>query len=218
SFKDEMKDFKDEMKDFKDEMKDFKDEMKDFKDEMKDFKDEMKDFKDEMKDFKDEMSDFKTYTQKRIDAVEEMKAELNRKWGELANKMGTLAEDIIAPGLPDVLKRYFNLDIQDMSVRRVKRKNGKRREDDVIAVADGKVFVVDVKSDYNRSKYVEHFLDALNNFYDWYPEYKDKKIVPVIATFNLSEDILNLATKRNCLALQMGGSYLEFLNADKVKI
>ena len=56
-------------------------EMKDFKDEMKDFKEEMKDFKDEMKDFKEEMRN-------------EIKS-MNKRWGELANKMGTVAEDIV---------------------------------------------------------------------------------------------------------------------------
>jgi hypothetical protein len=28
-------------------------------------------------------------------------------WGELANKMGTLVEDIVAPNIPRIAKRYF---------------------------------------------------------------------------------------------------------------
>jgi hypothetical protein len=32
---------------------------------------------------------------------------LDRRWGELANKMGTLAEDIVAPGIPAIFQRAF---------------------------------------------------------------------------------------------------------------
>ena len=51
--------------------------------EFKSFKDEMSAFKDEMRAFKDEM---------------------NKKWGDLANRLGTLAEDIFGPGVPYLLK------------------------------------------------------------------------------------------------------------------
>jgi chromosome segregation ATPase len=47
------------------------------------FKKEMREFKDEMREFKDEMSNFKR--------------ESNKQWGALANKMGTIDEDLIAP-------------------------------------------------------------------------------------------------------------------------
>ena len=37
--------------------------------------------------------------------------EMNRRWGELANKMGTLVEDIVYPELPFALKRRFDLEV-----------------------------------------------------------------------------------------------------------
>ena len=49
---------------------------------------------------------------------------------------------------------------------------------------------------------------------EWFPEYQGKEIVPVIASFNFSEEVVRLANKRRCLVLQMGGEYLEFLNAE----
>lgn len=66
--------------------------------EMRDFKDEMRAFKDEMKVFKDEMLVFK-------DKTRELQKEMNRKWGDLANQLGTIAEDIVAPGVPQAVKR-----------------------------------------------------------------------------------------------------------------
>ena len=78
-------------------------EMRLFRDEMLAFKDEMRAFKDEMKVFKDECQHSKE--------MRTFKNEMNRRWGELANKMGTLVEDIVYPGLPLALKRRFDLEV-----------------------------------------------------------------------------------------------------------
>jgi len=104
AFKVEMKDFKDEMLAFKVEMKDFKDEMLAFKVEMKDFKDEMLAFKVEMKDFKEEMLDFKNESLRYREEAERDRKSMYRQWGELANRLGTLVEDIVAPNLPRVAR------------------------------------------------------------------------------------------------------------------
>ena len=185
------------------EMREFKDEMRVFKDEMRVFKDEMRVFKDEMRVFKDEMR--------------AITKEMNKKWGDLANKLGTLAEDIVAPGISRAIERAFGLDVKEVSVRR-KRKMGERsREYDVIAVAGNYLFLVDVKSTY-RSQYLGEFETAIKEFLDLFPEYEGLKIIPVIASLNLSDDVVNLATKRGWLALQMYGDYLEFVNKDQISL
>jgi hypothetical protein len=177
-------------------MKVFKEEMLAFKNEMQAFKDEMRAFKDEMKAFKDEM---------------------NKKWGDLANKLGTIAEDIVAPGIPQLIKKTYDLDVTELSVRRKRKLNGRTREYDVIAVAGDYVFVVDVKSVY-RSQYLDHFQEMLNDFFTFFPEYERYKLVPVIASFNLPKDVVNIASSRKWLALHMHGDYLEFVNKERVKL
>lgn len=72
--------------------------------------------------------------------------EMNRRWGELANKMGTLVEDIVYPGLPLALKRRFDLEVDvvthNMSVK--DPETGSKQEFDVIATCGDWGFVVDV--------------------------------------------------------------------------
>ena len=58
-------------------------ELREFKDEMRAFKDEMHVFKDEMRAFKDEMLEFKEENRRQT-------RQMNRQWGELANRLGTL--------------------------------------------------------------------------------------------------------------------------------
>ncbi|GAB6161065.1 hypothetical protein JCM12298_02240 [Desulfothermus naphthae] len=198
-----------EMKEFKNEMREFKDEMKEFKNEMREFKDEMKEFKNEMREFKDEMREFKNES-------ERIHKEMNKRWGELANKLGTLAEDIVAPGIPQLIKRTYNFDVTEISVRRKRKLNGKIREYDVICVADNYLFLVDVKSTYRRHHF-EEFESAISDFLTFFPEYRNLKVIPVVASLNLTEEIVNIATSKNWLALQLLGDYLDFVNKDKVR-
>ena len=157
----------------------------------------------EMRDFKDEMKVFKN--------------EMNRQWGNLANRLGTITEDIVAPGIPSAIKRTFDLELEELSIRRRKRKKERSREYDVIAATKNHVFVVDVKSSY-RPEFLEIFKESLEDFFSFFPEYEGKKLVGVISSFNLAEDVVNLATRYSYLALSMSGDYLTFLNDDKVKI
>ena len=184
-------------------------EMKEFKNEMREFKDEMKEFKNEMREFKDEMREFKNES-------ERIHKEMNKRWGELANKLGTLAEDIVAPGIPQLIKRTYNLDVTEISVRRKRKLNGKIREYDVICVADNYLFLVDVKSTYRRHHF-EEFELAISDFLTFFPEYRNLKVIPVVASLNLTEEIVNIATSKNWLALQLLGDYLDFVNKDKVR-
>lgn len=149
--------------------------------------------------------------------LRDFKNEMNKRMGELARKLGTIAEDIVAPGIPYAIKKAFGLDVTEVSVRRRKRINGKEREYDVIAVAGNYVFLIDVKSTY-RKGYLEEFEELKGDFFKYFSEYKGLKEVPVIASFNFTDEVVKSATKKGWLAVQLGGDYLEFINKDKVKL
>ena len=212
----EMGEFKDGMKMFKDEMLDFKNEMRDFKDGMKMFKDEMLDFKNEMRDFKDEMLDFKEWTRQSI-------KDLNKKWGELANRLGTVVEDIIAPGLLEASEKYFNCerDPDDFMIRRRKKSvkdHSKVREFDLIIVCSDDVIVNETKTN-PKPEYVEAFYEFIKSgeFFDYFPEFRDKNIIPVFSSLNLSQDIVNLLTKKGIYAATMKGEYIDLVNFDNIQ-
>jgi myosin heavy subunit len=210
-FKDEMKEFKDEMKEFKDEMKDFKDEMKDFKDEMKDFKDEMKDFKDEMKDFKDEMKDFKDESRQNI-------RNMNKQWGDLANKMGTLIEDIVMPAVKPLILRYYEEEVNDFYIKRrvFHKSEGIRGEFDVVAVTDTRVFLFEVKSTPSKN-YINEFLnEQIPNFQRLTPEYAHLKLVPVMASLRFDPQVLQYASEKGVFAMAYREwDYMDLLNFEE---
>ncbi len=206
----ELRNFKNEMKAFKDDMLDFKDEMLDFKNEMKAFKDEMLDFKEEMRAFKEEMLAFK----------EEMKIDrknMNKQWGELANKMGTVVEDIVAPNIPRIAKEYFGcLEIEDFMIRRKvmnKLDRSKKKEFDVIAVCEDKIIINGTKSTANVEN-ARDFINSLNDLFDYFPEYRSKKIIPVFSSLYIPENVIGYLSKNKVYAMAMNEDTMDILNPE----
>jgi uncharacterized coiled-coil protein SlyX len=172
--------------------------------EMKQLNKEMKDFKDEMKDFKDEMK----YENRRM----------NRRWGEISNKLGSIAEDIAAPGLYGIIKRYFLKELDKrMDTLYIRNAKDKKlvREFDVIAVTEELFFVCEIKST-PRSDYIKDFVDLVSSdkIYEYFPEHKDKTLVPVFSSFDLPEDVVRYLSKHKILAMAMGEDHIDIVNKD----
>ena len=162
-------------------------------------------FKDEMRAFKDE--------------VNEDRRRMNKMWGELANKMGTLVEDIVAPNIAGVARRYFGAEeLEDFMIRRRKRNTkdkNKVREFDVIAVWDDKVIINETKST-PRIDYINDFIDVLKEITDYFPEYRDKQIIPIFSSLYLPEDILDYLTSNKIYAMGMNDDTMDLLNFEKI--
>jgi len=163
-------------------------------------------FKDEMRAFKNE--------------VNEDRKRMNKMWGELANKMGTLVEDIVAPNIAGVARRYFGAEeLEDFMIRRRKRNTkdkNKVREFDVIAVWDDKVIINETKST-PRMDYINEFIEVLKEIIDYFPEYRDKQIIPIFSSLYLPEDIVDYLTRNKIYAMGMNDDTMDLLNFEKIK-
>ena len=183
-------------------------EMKDFKEEMKDFKDEMKDFKDEMKDFKDEMKDFKN--------------DSNIQWGNLANKMGTLIEDIVAPSMSSIAKNYFNCGEIDLflirPVKRMPSNRSKIREFDAILVCGDKILLNETKSSPNQES-IEKFHQFLlsGEFFDYFPEHLGKQLIPIYASLIIPEHLVSVLTELSIYGSSLKGDQMTIINFNELK-
>jgi hypothetical protein len=232
AFKEEMrkdtKALKEEMRRFKEEIrtdtKAFKEEMRNFKEEIrtdtKAFKEEMRNFKEEIrtdtKAFKEEMKNAKEETRK---DTKNFKKELNKKWGELANKMGTIVEDIVAPGLKGVAAEYFGIKEFDFFAPRLRLKNTDRsitREFDVIAETSDYFFVVETKSTPSTG-FISDFIKLIPQLDSWFPVIREKKLVPVFASLYISDDLITYLTRNNILAMATRGDGMDICNTEILK-
>ena len=171
----------------------------------------MSKFKDEMSKFKDEMGGFR-------DRTEEILAEQNRRWGELANKMGTIVEDIVAPNIPRIAREYFGFKDMDFFAMRVEKRDKKRnrtREFDVIAVYDEKVILNETKST-PRQSYLDEFVEFIKagEFFNYFPEYKEAELIPIFSSLYLPDTVVNYLTKNRIYAMAMKGNTMDILNPD----
>ena len=166
---------------------------------------EMFEFKEEMRAFKEEMREFKR--------------EMNKRWGDLANKMGTLAEDIVAPNISGIAREYFGCKDLDFFGVRIRKKNtkdaSKVREFDVIAVCDDKVIINETKSN-PKIEYINEFINVLKEIYDYFPEYRGKKVIPIFSSLYIPEDLVTYLTKNRIYAMAMKDDTMDLLNFEQV--
>jgi len=159
---------------------------------------EIQSLKKEMKEFKDEM-------QKEVKRI-------NKQWGELANKMGTIVEDIVFPAVRPVVKKYFGCNPSVLMMSVEKRVSSINAEFDVIAVCDDVVFVIEVKSTA-RIEHIKQIKDKVELFKELFPEYSDRKIVPILASLKIGEDVLNKLTKEKIYGMAYREwKYMDILN------
>jgi chromosome segregation ATPase len=232
-FKDEMRVFKDGVEDFKLEMKDFKDEMLEFKNEMKAFKDEMLEFKNEMKGFKDEMLKFKNEVRAFIEEMKEFKEEMiafkeemrafkresQKQWGELANRLGTFAEDIAAPNILRIAREHARNEELVYYAVRIRKKNpqvrGAMREVDAIVEYETFVCVNETKTSPRKQDIdaFKRFVES-GEFQKYFPDYKNKRVIPIFASLYMEPSLINYATKKKVLVFAMGEDTMDIQNTE----
>ncbi|MBK8703890.1 MAG: hypothetical protein IPN33_09865 [Saprospiraceae bacterium] len=188
--------------------------------EMRDFKDEMKDFKDEMRDFKDEMRDFKVFVEKDIAESKEERRQMTRQWGDLANKLGTVVEDIVFPASRPVLEKYFGESIPFIFIHAVKKVKSMRIEGeyDVVAVSDKRVFIIEVKTT-PRAKYLQEFESNLVKFRKLFPEYNHLGLIPIFAGLRFEKPFIDKATAKGIYVMAYREwDYMDILNFDNLPL
>ncbi len=153
---------------------------------------------------------------------EEMRAsreELNKKWGELANKMGTIVEDIVAPNIPTIAAAYFGQKTLGFFAYRVRKEHpeepGRIREFDIIAIGGKYLFLNEAKST-PWQEYLKTFADNHREVFEYFPEYKDKILVPIFSSLSLPREAIDFLTNHDIYAMAMKGDTMDLLNFEEV--
>ena len=166
----------------------------------------------ESRRFKEEMREFKEESQR-------ARRELDRKWGDLANKMGTVVEDIILPGFPGAVRRTFGVELDTLAVR-VSRKHphdrGREREFDIVATDASRFFLNETKSN-PRMEYAKEFVESLDEVLEYFPEFGDRTLVPILSSLSLPTAVFDYLSAHDCYAMMMGEEHIEIVNSDRVK-
>ncbi|MCR4321897.1 MAG: hypothetical protein NUV74_16375 [Candidatus Brocadiaceae bacterium] len=164
----------------------------------------------ELREFKDEMRDYKEENR-------QQRREMNIKWGEMARKLGTITEDLVAPSIPKIINEMFGLDVVFLGIRMKKKlQDGRIKEYDAIVVAGEYVFVDETKSTLD-SEAVKDFIEDIQEFRDFFPEYEGKKIIGILASLYVDESVIKYAEKAGFLVFAVGEALMEVKNTKGFK-
>jgi Sec-independent protein translocase protein TatA len=150
---------------------------------------------------------------------EKERREMNKKWGELANKMGTLVEDIVAPNIPRIARELFGIDkIVDFSVRRIiyhPTDKSRLKDFDALLIASDAIVLNETKSTVRQS-YIEEFIAFIPTVFEYLPEHKGKRVIPVFSSLYIPEHFVRYLTANKIYAMAMGDETMEILNYNDI--
>jgi hypothetical protein len=117
--------------------------------------------------------------------TEETLRQVSNQLGGLGNKFGSFTEGLAFASMRRILSRHFHAD--DISFRRIVRRNGQVQEYDMIGVANRAqktVYVVEIKSELNETE-LEKSLTKLHTFFDYFPIYRCMKLYGIISAVDV---------------------------------
>ena len=148
--------------------------------------------------------------------------EMNKRWGELANSMGTVVEDIVAPSIRRLAHEVFDCGEQRyfstrMSVNRSDDRS-RKREFDALYVGARAVLLNQTKST-PRTDDAREFVQFLESgeFALYFPELREVPIVPAFSSLSIPEDMVKYLTRRGIYAIAMGDEAMQVLNLGAVR-
>ena len=151
------------------------------------------------------------------DDMKQQNREMNMKWGQMAKKLGTITEDLVAPGIPRIVTEEYGLEVTFLGIRMKKKlRDGRIKEYDAIAVAGECVFVDETKSTLD-SEDVKDFIKDIQEFRDFFPEYKKNKVIGILASLYADEGVIRYAEKSGFLVLAAGDKLMEIKNSKGFK-
>ena len=132
---------------------------------------------------------------------------MKKAWGDLANKMGSVAEDVVAPNIPRLAVEEFGLgEVEDLMVRarRSSRRGEKRQTEwDIVCSGPNKIVVVEVKSTPTKEK-IREVPERLASFFDFFPEYEGRSLIGVFASWSIPSEFLPEISQCGLYGIAMG--------------
>ena len=133
---------------------------------------------------------------------------LGKLVGNISNNQGDIAEEFfynslkIKPSMAGI-----NYDFIDKNVTR--SKNNIEDEYDILLVNGKDIAIIETKYKAHTSDIEKLINKKYENFKKLYPEYKDYNHHLGLASFNMNEDVKELASKNNVILLQRKGDIIE---------
>ncbi len=143
----------------------------------------------------------------------------DKRWGELAKKMGTMVEDLLAPSIANVFQQITGIDEEplcDFRFRQEHRRTRQRREFDAAARAGDTYLVVEVKATV-RSEDIVDFAKLLPEVRHFCRDAEGLEVIGAMGSLHIEPDLVTAGERRGLVMIAMGGGLLQILNSPGFK-
>ena len=168
----------------------------------------------EMREFKNEMREAAARSEREMRVFQ---VQLNKKWGELSNKLGTMAEDLVAPSVPRILRETVGCPAGPIdSGVRMRRHSvidwGRTQEFDVVATCGEYALINETKSALQPGD-IAQFAELLTNVREFFPEFADKKVIGAIGSLYVNPSLVTHGERAGLIVLGFSDDAMQVLNS-----
>lgn len=139
--------------------------------------------------------------------------EFRREMGQLSNKYGTMIEDLVAPSVKTLAREQLGLGPLVFFGTRIEKHStaGADAEFDVVAAGSEAVINTEVKGSPSPEN-AKKFVQSLPKFFEFFPEFKGRRLIPIFASLSLSDSLVKYLTRHGVYAMVIGGELMEIVN------
>jgi len=147
-------------------------------------------------------------TDKKMKETQETLKRVTRLVGNISNNQGDIAEEFFYNSLKSKTSlNGIHYDFIDKNVTR--SKNKVEDEYDILLVNGKDIAIIETKYKAHTRDVEKLITKKYENFKKLYPEYKDYTHHLGLASFNMNEDVKELASQNNVILLQRKGDIIE---------
>ena len=134
---------------------------------------------------------------------------------DLTGKWGKFVEGLIAPAAERMF-REKGIEINTVYQRVKKRQHGEEMEIDILAIDGEYAVLIEAKSTLKIAD-VNEYIEKLQKFKDFFPEYSDKKVVGAVGGIVIDENADKYAYKKGLYVIAESGDTVKILNDAQFK-
>jgi hypothetical protein len=159
--------------------------------------------------------EWQQYRKEANERTEREHRKFRQQLAEISDKHGLLAEDLVAPSIPGVLKDVVRCTSRSylIGVRVQGRFDGRSQEYDVIARCGEHLLINETKSRL-RPEHIPPFLDVLAEVRLFLPEFADKQVIGSLASLYVDPSLVKYGERHGLIILGVVGGLMEVLNSE----
>ncbi len=156
--------------------------------------------------------------QRDVEEMRQWRFQSQKQWGEIANKLGSFVEDIVAPNIPRIARQILGTEGENEELFAANRLRvwhpqdpARMREFDYVYATRRGWIIVESKHD-PKLKDIDAFREALGEANDYSPQYASLLLRPIFASLNIPDHVVAYCTRHRIYALGLGPERMQLLN------